>query len=215
MQKTFLFAKDIQRVVDQGQRKIEVPEGARFSPSALDLIRDYRVEVVTVGQSKPEVKPHPAPAGDVKSEGAKTSEAERDLPEDEGQTVSEEELEEIVTRVIARFEEFRGKRAETSATGEPKPEAKESAGPDDDLIICRCEEITKAEIKDVIRSGIRTLNGIKRITRAGMGLCQGQTCERLVSQIVASELGIPPAEVETTTARAPVRPIPLSVFAKG
>jgi bacterioferritin-associated ferredoxin len=215
MQKTFLFAKDIQRVVDQGQRKIEVPEGARFSASALDLIRDYRVEVVTVGQPKPEVKPHPAPAGEVKSEVAKTGEAEGGLPEEEGQTVSEEELEEIVTRVITQLEEFRGKRTETSAAGATKPEAKERTDPDDDLIICRCEEITKGEIKDVIRSGIRTINGIKRITRAGMGLCQGQTCERLVSQIVASELGIPPAELESTTARAPVRPIPLSVFAKG
>ena len=42
-----------------------------------------------------------------------------------------------------------------------------------DLIICRCEEVTEGEIKKAIRSGARTITGIKRRTRAGMGLCQG------------------------------------------
>ncbi|MCF8063418.1 MAG: (2Fe-2S)-binding protein [Deltaproteobacteria bacterium] len=83
------------------------------------------------------------------------------------------------------------------------------------MIICRCEEITKGEIKEAIRNGMTTLNGIKRVTRAGMGLCQGQTCQRLVSRILISELGLPPAEVEPSTARAPVRPVRLSVFATG
>ncbi len=83
------------------------------------------------------------------------------------------------------------------------------------MIICRCEEITKGEIREAIRSGIKTLNGIKRVTRAGMGLCQGQTCERLVSQILCEELGVKREEVEPSTARAPVRPVPISVFATG
>jgi NAD(P)H-nitrite reductase large subunit len=86
---------------------------------------------------------------------------------------------------------------------------------DDDLIICRCEEITRGQIKEAIRNGLQTVSGVKRITRAGMGLCQGQTCERLVTQILARELGRPPAELEPLTARAPVRPLPLSVFATG
>ncbi|MEW5725503.1 MAG: (2Fe-2S)-binding protein [Thermodesulfobacteriota bacterium] len=86
---------------------------------------------------------------------------------------------------------------------------------DDDLIICRCEEISKGEIKEAIRSGLVTLNGIKRVTRAGMGLCQGQTCGRLVTQVVCRELGLSPAEVEPATARAPVRPVRLSVLATG
>ncbi|MBW2436870.1 MAG: (2Fe-2S)-binding protein [Deltaproteobacteria bacterium] len=81
------------------------------------------------------------------------------------------------------------------------------------MVICRCEEITKGTIKDAIRNGMQTLNGIKRITRAGMGLCQGQTCQRLVSQILAEELGLSLAEIEPTTARGPVRPLRLSAFA--
>lgn len=44
---------------------------------------------------------------------------------------------------------------------------------EDHVIICRCEEITYGEIKQAIRDGATTLDGIKRVTRAGKGLCQG------------------------------------------
>lgn len=81
------------------------------------------------------------------------------------------------------------------------------------MIICRCEEITKGQIKQAIRDGLSSLNGIKRVTRAGMGLCQGQTCARLVAGILAQELGLPPSQVEPTTARAPSRPVAMAVLA--
>ena len=60
---------------------------------------------------------------------------------------------------------------------------------------------------------MHTLNGIKRITRAGMGLCQGQTCQTLVARILTEELGLAPGDIDPTTARGPVRPIRLRVFA--
>ena len=60
-----------------------------------------------------------------------------------------------------------------------------------------------------------TLNGIKRVTRAGMGLCQGQTCQRLVTQLLCRELGLNPAEVEPITDRPPTRPIPLNLLSTG
>ena len=47
-----------------------------------------------------------------------------------------------------------------------------------------------------------------------MGLCQGQTCARLVKGIVARELGVSPDELEPASSRAPMRPIEMSVFAK-
>ncbi len=84
--------------------------------------------------------------------------------------------------------------------------------PDDDLIICRCEEITKGEIRRAVHEGMWTLTEVKRFLRAGMGLCQGQTCGRLVKGIVARELGIRPAELEDTTARCPARPVEMQVF---
>ena len=45
---------------------------------------------------------------------------------------------------------------------------------DDDMIICRCEEITKGEIRKAVYDGMRTTNEVKRYLRAGMGLCQGR-----------------------------------------
>jgi NAD(P)H-nitrite reductase large subunit len=46
-----------------------------------------------------------------------------------------------------------------------------------DMIICRCEEITKGEIRRAIYDGMYTLTEIRRYLRTGMGLCQGQTWE--------------------------------------
>ena len=45
-----------------------------------------------------------------------------------------------------------------------------------------------------------------------MGLCQGQTCARLVKGIVARDLKISPAELEPATSRVPMRPIEMKVF---
>lgn len=55
--------------------------------------------------------------------------------------------------------------------------------PDDDRIICRCEEITKGEIRQAVHDGMFTLTEIRRYLRTGMGLCQGQTCAKLVKRI--------------------------------
>lgn len=85
--------------------------------------------------------------------------------------------------------------------------------PDDDMIICRCEEITKGEIRRAVHDGMFTLTEIRKFLRTGMGLCQGQTCGKLVKGIVARELGVSPAQLEPAMARAPMRPIEMNVFA--
>jgi len=86
--------------------------------------------------------------------------------------------------------------------------------PDDDLIICRCEEITKGEIRKAVYSGMYTMNEVKRFLRAGMGLCQGQNCSRIVRSIIAAELGVNPLDIELATARSPARPVTMEVYAK-
>ncbi len=86
-------------------------------------------------------------------------------------------------------------------------------GQDDDMIICRCEEVTKGEIRKAVHDGMFTLTEIRRYLRTGMGLCQGQTCAKLVKGIVARELNVSPAELEPATSRAPMRPIEMRVFA--
>ncbi len=84
---------------------------------------------------------------------------------------------------------------------------------DKDLLICRCEEVTQGEIEAAIREGARSVNEVKRWTRAGMGLCQGKTCRRLVERIVAQETGQKPEEIQPSTHRPPTRPIELEVLA--
>lgn len=86
---------------------------------------------------------------------------------------------------------------------------------DDDLIICRCEEITKGEIRKAVYDGMWTPTEIKRFIRPGMGLCQGQTCGRLVKNILAKELSVSPDSLEEITARTPARPVEISVYKKG
>ncbi len=85
--------------------------------------------------------------------------------------------------------------------------------PDDDLIICRCEEITKGEIRRAVFDGMYSLNEVKRYLRTGMGLCQGQTCGKLVKNIVARELGVSHLDLEAATSRAPMRPVEMRILA--
>jgi NAD(P)H-nitrite reductase large subunit len=78
---------------------------------------------------------------------------------------------------------------------------------DEDKHLCRCEEVTEKEIRAAIQAGARSVTEIKRWTRAGMGICQGRSCRRLVERILVEELGINPADLEMSTIRPPLRPV--------
>ena len=69
--------------------------------------------------------------------------------------------------------------------------------PDYGKIVCRCELVTVAQIKDAIHRplGAKTLDGIKRRTRAGAGRCQGGFCAPRVIEILSKELHLDPREV--------------------
>ncbi len=64
-------------------------------------------------------------------------------------------------------------------------------------IICRCEMITEGEIIDAIRRplGAKSLDGVKRRTRAGMGRCQAGFCSPRTIEILARERGVDPSEI--------------------
>jgi glycerol-3-phosphate dehydrogenase len=64
-------------------------------------------------------------------------------------------------------------------------------------VICRCEQVTEAEVRAAIRSpvGARTVDAVKRRTRAGMGRCQGGFCSPRVLEILTEELGVPPTAI--------------------
>lgn len=87
-------------------------------------------------------------------------------------------------------------------------------GADDSLLVCRCEEVTKGQIRKAVHEGIFTLEEMRRYLRSGMGLCQGQTCGKMVKSIIASELKVAPAEVVPASSRAPMRPIEMCILAE-
>ena len=62
-------------------------------------------------------------------------------------------------------------------------------------IICRCEQISEGEIIEAIHRGARSLDGVKRRVRAGMGRCQGGFCAPRVMEILERELQMPSADL--------------------
>ncbi|MGI6118418.1 MAG: (2Fe-2S)-binding protein [Bilifractor sp.] len=77
----------------------------------------------------------------------------------------------------------------------------------DDVVICRCEEITKAAIEEAIRNGCHDLDAVKRATRAGMGMCQSKSCSTVIARMISQIAGVPASEVKPFTKRPPLRPI--------
>ena len=80
-------------------------------------------------------------------------------------------------------------------------------------LVCRCEEVTEEEVRQAIAEGCKTLREIKMVTRAGMGLCQGRTCSKIISRILAEEIGKSLDEIKPAGYRPPLRPITLDILA--
>jgi len=82
----------------------------------------------------------------------------------------------------------------------------------DDAMICRCERVTAGEIRALIRAGIRDMNDIKALTRAGMGACGAKTCTPIIKRLFREE-GISPDQFVESTQRPLFVEVPLGVFA--
>ncbi|MDD5099403.1 MAG: (2Fe-2S)-binding protein [Syntrophales bacterium] len=84
---------------------------------------------------------------------------------------------------------------------------------DEQVYICRCEEVTREEVEQTIRDGATTLAGVKKRTHAGMGLCQGRTCRKLIANMLARSQD--PAKILPATFRPPVRTVRIDEIAQG
>lgn len=82
-----------------------------------------------------------------------------------------------------------------------------------DIIICRCEDITLAEVMKAIENGAKDLSSMKRLTRAGMGTCQGYICEGLLMSILSSQSGRQ-ENIDLLKIRTPVFPIRMKELAE-
>ena len=78
--------------------------------------------------------------------------------------------------------------------------------------LCRCEDITAAEVRALIRNGCTTVDEIKRLSRAGMGSCQGKTCRQLIMKEIEAFTGVKPSDQKLPAFRPPVKPIPLGIL---
>lgn len=79
-----------------------------------------------------------------------------------------------------------------------------------DTVVCRCESVTYAEIREAISDRISAPGSVKRITRAGMGKCQGRYCGPVLTEMRFRHDGTPVGERSGFAPQAPVKPVPLS-----
>ncbi len=102
-----------------------------------------------------------------------------------------------------------------------------------EIFACSCEEVTRAEVSELqpprylrweseqmsrrnlqtqLKDNLVNPNQIKRLTRAGTGICQGRQCREQVAMILSDQSDLDLSEVPLMTYRAPVRPLPLNVM---
>ena len=103
---------------------------------------------------------------------------------------------ETPARIAARVA---GIRIQDSSVTQPEC-SKETEPVSDEVIICRCERVTAGEIREHLRNGVRDMNHLKALTRAGFGACGGKTCKTLIEEICRQE-GIAIEELEDFTER--------------
>jgi len=84
---------------------------------------------------------------------------------------------------------------------------------DNEIMICRCEDVSREMILNCIGDGYKTPDEIKRATRAGMGPCQGRTCRNLIATELSRAFGVTMEEVPMTKFRPPVKPVDLGMLA--
>ncbi|WP_434611099.1 FAD-dependent oxidoreductase [Pseudomonas sp. R1-7] len=85
--------------------------------------------------------------------------------------------------------------------------------PADDVMVCRCEEVSAGDIRRYVDLGCLGPNQTKAFGRCGMGPCQGRQCGLSVTQIIAAHRRVPPAEVGYYRIRPPLKPITLAQLA--
>ena len=85
---------------------------------------------------------------------------------------------------------------------------------DENTIVCRCEDITLKDVRDLIAQGFKTMDELKRVSRCGMGPCQGRTCRQIVMRELARATGKDISEVEVSTYRPPVENTKLGILAQ-
>lgn len=84
---------------------------------------------------------------------------------------------------------------------------------DDEVIVCRCEEVSAGDLRAAAALGCLGLNQIKAFSRCGMGPCQGRMCLPTAARLLAEARGVSADRIEPVRPRAPIRPVTLGELA--
>lgn len=95
-------------------------------------------------------------------------------------------------------------------TAFPFPEQWAAQAPDE-LILCRCEEVSVGDVRAVVDEGHWEINRVKAHCRVGMGRCQGRMCGLAAAEVVAERSGRAIHEVGRLRGQAPIKPLPFGV----
>jgi NADPH-dependent 2,4-dienoyl-CoA reductase/sulfur reductase-like enzyme len=82
----------------------------------------------------------------------------------------------------------------------------------DDTVVCRCEEVSGAEVRVAVEEGARRVAEVRAVTRAGMGLCQGRFCVPTVAGLLGRWASLAPDAAGRLPPRLPARPVPVTVL---
>lgn len=82
-----------------------------------------------------------------------------------------------------------------------------------EVVVCRCEEISAGQIRAAVDIGCAGPNQLKSFTRCGMGPCQGRLCGLTVSELIADILDQPVDQVGYYRLRPPIKPLRLQELA--
>ena len=82
--------------------------------------------------------------------------------------------------------------------------------PDDDTLVCRCEEVTAGAVRRAAAAGCQGMNQLKAYTRCGMGPCQGRQCGSVAIQVLAEARRVPVSSIEPLRTRFPTKPVALA-----
>lgn len=95
-------------------------------------------------------------------------------------------------------------------TAFPFPEQWAAQAPDE-LILCRCEEVSVGDVRAVVDEGHWEINRVKAHCRVGMGRCQGRMCGLAAAEVVAERSGRAIHDVGRLRGQAPIKPLPFGV----
>jgi NADPH-dependent 2,4-dienoyl-CoA reductase/sulfur reductase-like enzyme len=84
---------------------------------------------------------------------------------------------------------------------------------DDATIVCRCEEVSAARVRESVALGCIGPNQLKGFSRCGMGPCQARMCGLTLSEMIAHARHVPVPEVGALRLRPPVKPLMLAELA--